>query len=321
MSASTLALPHRFAPSSRAATPARPGALAAARRWLGRKAMALLPSLPAPLRDAAVLRLLKADLTGLEDVVVKVAETADEHEQAARLVYGSYADCGLVTDQRGVPVRVNAFLMLPSTLKFIAVRNGEVLATLSLIQDSGLGLPVEKAFPGSVDALRSQGRRVAEIGALAVKAAHRRHGLTMLLYKAMWRTASEVLGVEDLVVSVRPSAAPIYAASLRFERLVEGEGRYTGLASPVVALRLDLISAPRVFRRAFATERRGQFNPRVFFLETDHAQLQLPTTPAALAPLREAQRRAALRLACLRPDAVMSLEPKAFDALRQAMAA
>ena len=41
-------------------------------------------------------------------------------------------------------------LMLPTTVRFVAVVKGEVVATLSLVQDSDLGLPLESAYGDAV---------------------------------------------------------------------------------------------------------------------------------------------------------------------------
>ncbi len=282
----------------------RSSAWARARRTLKKWSLLAMARLPRALRDELVLRRIEADTESLGGAVVKIAETPAEHEQASRLLFQT--------------VRVTSFLMLPTTVRFVALVNGEVVATLSLIQDSELGLPLEAAYGDAVRALRGQGGLIAEIGALGVKPEHRGHGLTLLLYKAMWKTAVELLGVEHLVVAVRPEVELFYAATLRFERLTDATPRYPGINSASTALHLNLKTAQNEFRRAFATRRRG-FNPYRFFVEMQHPHLRLPTSDAEFERLRQAHERAAIRLAWLRPEVVMTLAPDDFKALEDAL--
>lgn len=279
----------------------------------------LMARLPRHILDPMILKRIHAEGAPLEDTVVKIAETPEEHEQASHLLFQTYAEAGLV-ERRGVPVRVTSFLMMPTTVRFVAVVKGEVVATLSLVQDSDLGLPLELAYGEAVRALRSTGGSIAEIGALGVKPGHRGHGLTMLLYKAMWRMAL-LLGVRHLVVAVRPEVEMFYAATLRFERLANSSARYPGINSYSTALHLDLGSAEAEFARAFGAHSTSRaFNPYRFFVETHHRSLHLPTTKAALEALFEAQKFAAIRLAWLRPETVMTLAPSEFKALEDALA-
>lgn len=279
-----------------------------------------LSRLPRRLRDPLVLSRIHEDTDSLKGVVVKIAETQSEHEQASRLLHDAYVETDLVS-QLGVPVRITPYLMLPGTVRFVAVVDGEVVATLSLVRDSKLGLPLDKVCGEAVQALRDRGESVAEIGALAVKPGHRKHGLTMLLYKAMWKTAAGLLGVKHLVVSVRREAGTIYEAALRFVPLVPASMRYPGINGDSCALRLDIEQAPREYRRAFAHQPESSFNPYAFFVEAFHPQLRLPKTAAELTKLQHTHQQAALRLAWLRPEVVTTLSPDEFRALENALAA
>ncbi len=290
------------------------------RRRLKKLTLEMTSRLPRGIRDPMVLKRIHAETDTIPELVVKIAETPSEHEQASRLLFEAYVETGLVP-QRGVPVRVTSFLMLPTTVRFVALVEGEVVATLSLVQDSELGLPLETAYGDAVKGLRAKGGLIAEIGALAVKPAHRHHGLTMLLYKAMWKTASELLGVMHLVAAVRPEIAMFYEAALRFVPLTEVSLRYPGINSDSCALHLPLETAHAEFGRAFAGKPPSAgFNPFTFFVETRHPQITLPGSSDELAALRQAHRRAAMRLAWLRPEVVMDMNSAEFEALEGALA-
>lgn len=298
---------------------ARGSRWSSARRRLKYLALGALSSLPRVLRDRWLLSRIHADLDALGEVVVKIAETPAEHEHASGLLHQAYVEAGLV-ERHGAPVRVTPFLMMPSTVRFVALLNGEVVATLSLVRDSELGLPLEEAYGEEIRALRVEGEVLAEIGALAVKPHLRGQGLTMLLYKALWKTAVEMLGVTRMVVAVRPQAAMFYEAALRFERLTPVTLRYPGINGDSAVLHLDLRTAVSTFERAFGRgQQRKRFNPFMFFVQMRHSQLRLPGSGDELVSLRLTHQQAALRLAWLRPEAVMKLTPTEFEALEHAL--
>lgn len=282
---------------------------------------ALLARMPHFVQDRVVLRQLRVDDEAVRDVVIKVAETSAEHDAAARLTFEAYAARNLV-DSSGVPVRATPFLMLPSTVRFVALKGHDVVATLALFQESQLGLPMGEVFSNELAGLRQQGRRLAEIGALAIEKAHRRTGLAMLIYKAMWQTAVGALGIDDFVVAVHPEAEPMYRAPLRFVRLTDTVRRYKGLQSGALAcaLRLNLTTMKTVWRTDFARLPADCFNPYRFFYETEHTQIRVPTVPHALASYRLAARQAALRLASLRPEMLMSMQKREFELLQAELA-
>ncbi len=102
-----------------------------------------------------------------DPVTVKQAETREELEAAYRLVHQSYMEAGYMAPHPS-GLRVRAFEVLPQTATFIAVENGDVIGTISLIVDSPLGLPMEESYRAEVSALRRQGRKIAEVSSLAV---------------------------------------------------------------------------------------------------------------------------------------------------------
>lgn len=288
-----------------------------ARRRLKQLVLWVMAWLPRWVRDRWVLSHIRDVRTSLGPIEIKIADTPSEHEQAARLLYQAYVESGLI-ERRGAPVRVTSFSMLPTTVRFVALVKGTVVATLSLVQDSRLGLPLEEVCGDVVQALRTQGLVLAEIGALGVERRHRGHGLTLLLYKAMWQTAVE-LGVTQLVATVRPEAAIFYESVLCFKRLVQVSRRYPGIRGDTSALTLDLRTAVSQFERRFgrATTLK-RFNPYVFFVENRHPELMLPKSKGELAVLQATHLEAAIRLAWLRPDAIVGLASAQFKALSDA---
>lgn len=279
----------------------------------------LLPWLPWRLKSALVRRAFHYKEEELQGVVVKVADTADAYVDAARLVHDGYV-ARRIMRAHGSGVRMTPYLALPTTVIFVALRDGQLLGTLSLVLDSELKLPMEKAFPDEVAAVRAEGRRPAEVGALCVAPGQRGMGVPFLLYKAMWKTAVELLGVDDLVISVHPTAAPLYEGMLCFERM--GRPRqYPGLDRSAVAaaLRLKLREAETTFRAVFGHLPKDQHNPLYMYVEHPHPQLELPADARFLEQLRGLRQQATLKLAALRPDIVLELDPSTFETFRRAL--
>jgi hypothetical protein len=60
----------------------------------------------------------------------------------------------------------------PSTTVFIAKKNTTTIGTISLFQDSDIGLPMEQIYHKEVQTLRAADGTVAEVGQLAIDAKH-----------------------------------------------------------------------------------------------------------------------------------------------------
>lgn len=289
-------------------------------RSLGREAALFgLRLLPKSVRYPALRRLSSIDEAELGRVdSVHIASTVGEYIQAAALVHDSYVARGIM-QSHGSGVRMTHYLALPSTTVFVAVVQGQVVGTVSLVVDSGSGLPMEKIYGKEVQAIRVQGRVVAEVGALSLSPAHRRVGLTFLLYKALYQCAAKLLGVDDLVIAVHPKAEDIYRANLLFERLGPVKN-YPDLerSALAVGLHLRLRESVDTFTRAFGHLPQAKSNPLYMYLR-EEAQIHLPSDATALQDLKRVQSRASMKLAALRPDVVMGLETGAFGRLRAEM--
>ncbi len=181
---------------------------------------------------------------------VTVADGEADAFAAARTVHDSYVERGII-DPHPSGMRVTPHLVLPTTRVFVAKVEGRVVGTISLIRDTPLGLPMDDVYGDELAAMRAEGHRIAEVGALAIDREYRGVGLVFLLNRIMFECAAR-LGVERLVIAVHPEAEDIYAASMLFERF--GEVRhYPGLnrSALAVALTLDLTTAEECLARAF----------------------------------------------------------------------
>lgn len=279
-------------------------------------ALDILRLLPGTLRDRAIRRLVAIKPREIEDVTVKVASTAAEIEAAARVLHDAYVARGLLPAHAS-GVRVTPHLILPTTATFIAKRGDEVVGTMALILDGPLGLPMDKIYGEEIAALRAQGRKLAEVGALCVAKGHRRQGISFLLNKIMLHCARELLGVDDLVIAVHPDAEVLYRAALLFHRI--GPTRsYPGLNKTALAtaLRLDVRAAPALYLRTFGKAKRLS-NPYHMYVVDETAQLEMPAASNFLEKVRLPRMHAAAALARARPDAFADLGAQECEQLRR----
>ena len=115
------------------------------RGWRRAAANRMVGSLPRFLRDRWARRQLRLDRLGLEGLHFKPAETHEEFAQAFQILHDRYVAEGLMRPTRSRQ-RVTLQHALPTSSVLIGVRNGRVAATVSLLTDSALGLPLGKAL-------------------------------------------------------------------------------------------------------------------------------------------------------------------------------
>ena len=266
----------------------------------------LLPLLPRTLRDRVIRSLVKIDEDAIRGLVVKVASTVDEHVQAARLMQRVYERRGIAPSHAS-GVRVTPHLLMPSACLFVAKRGAEVVGTIALLCDDALGLPMESIYGAEVTRLRATGRRIAEVGALALAPGYRHCGTVYLLNRAMADHAREALGVQDLVVAVHPDAADYYRANMTFD-LAGPVRAYPGLTARAlaVAMHLDLTTHREVCSRFGAAARAS--NPHWLYFVRENPQIEVRRDDVAVSTQRAARRAAARTLLALRPECLAELD-------------
>jgi N-acyl amino acid synthase FeeM len=163
-------------------------------------------------------------------------------DAAFRLVHDQYVWRGFMTAAHRSGRRVNLRHALPSTRVFVARAGDRVIGTASVIQDSPLGLPMEEIFGAEIAMLRREGRRVAEISALAMDADRRAYGLPALirLLRLVLVYAVDLAGLDDLCMVVRPQHAAFYLRLSACRTMGEPRDYPKVHIEGAVALRVDL---------------------------------------------------------------------------------
>ena len=149
-------------------------------------------------------------------VEYKVAGSPTERRDAFGLVYEQYLKSGL-SEPNQHRVRVTPFHLLSTTHVFVAYRSGQIIATMTLVGDGALGLPMESIYGDEVEARRAQGLRLSEVSCLADRRSDHRHFLSVFvgLSRVMAQFARRQ-GYDQLLVVCHPRHAAFYQHYLGF---------------------------------------------------------------------------------------------------------
>lgn len=178
------------------------------------------------------------NLADMDRPSIKIAEDLNDYAEAFRIVYEAYREVGYIPEPHPSQMQYSIFSMLPSTCVFVFKQYLKPISTLTQVLDSELfGLPMDNLYKNEVDELRSQGRKIAEIGALATSKESRWNNLLMFLGKAYFQYA-KLIGINDILITVNPKHVEFYKAIFLFEPFAE-ERHYPYVGAPAVALRIN----------------------------------------------------------------------------------
>ncbi|MFH0724908.1 MAG: hypothetical protein V2B19_00890 [Pseudomonadota bacterium] len=180
-------------------------------------------------------------------------------------------------------MRLSLFHALPETTTFVGKKDDAVVHTLTLFQDSALGLPMDSVYKAELDGLRVQGRKIAEVGALAAHPDIQYNDQTALMHgnKIMRSYGRNHLGVDDLVIAINPKHRWFYEHVLLFEKI--GDLTYYDYVkkAPAVAYRLDLRSIEANYRAVYSGNPPEKDLHHFFFKEQSRC-IELPGDYQAL---------------------------------------
>jgi hypothetical protein len=179
-------------------------------------------------------------------------------DAAFRLTHDQYVRCGYMQPHPSGR-RLSLHHALPSTRVFVARAEEAVLGTLSIIEDSPLGLPMDEIYSAELGGLRAQGRRIAEVSALVMDPATRHWdpARLMRLVRLALLYAAVGAALDDVCIAVNPRHVSFYRRVLHFVTLGDLKTYEKVNGAPAVALRLDLHGA----RAALHAVHSGRLQP------------------------------------------------------------
>lgn len=225
-----------------------------------------LMMLPGKLGEGLLRR--QAHLPGdvLAGLRVSVATDEAAYLAAFRVVHDAYVQRGWIHE---LPERMwlTPHHVLPESTILVVSLHGEVVGTVALIEDSTIGLPIDHTFGPETRPMRQPGRRLVEMGSMAVAPHVRGFGPAIVMMVSAWRYAAERLRATDIVVAISSSQEKFYGALFHFERYAPirnyegfGESVRALVSDPVAALRAEVASGSDWAQRHWPEPPSGRIN-------------------------------------------------------------
>ena len=162
-----------------------------------------------------------ASLCDSDEMVVRPARSREELQSAYARVYWSYRRRAYIEADPS-QMRITVFNAFPQTVTFVSLRGGQIVASVTLIPDTSIGLPMDEDWHAELEEMRGRGRHLAE----ATMFADRRHRdfrrvipMLLLLMKRLFDYADLVEGADDICIEVTPRHRGFYERFLPFQHL------------------------------------------------------------------------------------------------------
>lgn len=219
----------------------------------------------------------KLDLKSiLKDIDYRIAKNRDELEQAYSLVYKEYLKRNYTAENES-KLRLSIHNTDPNTTTFISTAKDAVLATATIIPDSGLGLPMDKIYKKELDVLRKNNKKICEISMLASDTDLFKDGMSMMLnakkmffvfylFKIILDYAKNNLKLDQICITINPKHKLTYDFLL-FKDLGKIKTYQQANNAPAIAKYVDLNS---IEDECIRTNRTGLY--KMFFVKKTEPQ-------------------------------------------------
>ena len=202
-----------------------------------------------------------------------LAVTFGDFDAAFRLLHDRYVWRGYLTPEPSGR-RLGLHNALPTTKLLVAKAEDRVVGTLTVVEDSCLGLAMDEAFGEELGRLRERGRRLAEASSLAVDRGYRSSGIAILvrLLRLAVLYAARIARVDDLCFVLNPRHREFYQRLFAFRWFGEPRPYRRAHGRPALGVRLDLA----LVRALLQVERAGlSAGPHSSFLCGPKAYVQV----------------------------------------------
>lgn len=158
-----------------------------------------------------------------EKLEIEVAQDLNTKIEAYQLIYRLYKKMGYANDDNSM-MWYSLFNALANTTTLV-IRNlitHKVVATLSIVIDGPIGLPLEDYYPVQMQDFRSKKRICAEIISLGFDESIRGSNETLLqMFKFAYLIANSIYEATDFLIKIKPNHAFFYKNKLLFQPLGE----------------------------------------------------------------------------------------------------
>ena len=174
-------------------------------------------------------------LAGADALEVDFARKPEQINAAWRLVFDAYREADLIEDNPwGIHLVPHA--LRPSTSVIVASRGEQVLSTLTIMHDGSHGLALDAAYPRELDALRTAGHRLMEVGLFADRHLPIATATRAIVEMMRYVFYVSCYTLSDIVVGVHPRHAAFYQRNFGFQTFTTVSTHPTVRHNPVIGL-------------------------------------------------------------------------------------
>ncbi len=186
--------------------------------------------------------------TDTQECIIQPAQNVEQLQDAFRLLYKEYTKNKLCPSHES-QMHYTFHNLLPESRIFLLRRGGTVVGTVGCYPDSSCGLPMEVTFPQEIQQLRAQGRRLVEVGCLALNSEFfvkqqaslrniERQSHLFKLCKTIINYTRLFSGATDMVIGCQPQHQILYKYLL-FETISDVRTHQSVGNIPSVLMRLN----------------------------------------------------------------------------------
>jgi hypothetical protein len=207
------------------------------------------------------------------NIVIRLAQSAQEIKAADELVFRNYINLYWPDDVEAF--HKNRYLSSPARHVGVAIDAGRVIATMSMVEDSPLGLPSDAFRPELLRRFRRAKGRVGEMTSFATdQSVQHPMSLVMLLFKFFFQYSFYYADIHRVIASCRTRHADFYEKHLGFEKLMHASPH--PYAGNVVCqfVTLDMLAVHVQTRYGRGEDAKD--NLHRFFMVDEHPNVRLP---------------------------------------------
>jgi len=154
-----------------------------------------------------------------EDLIIKFAETREEYEKAFHLVYMTYLKEGVI-EPNNAQLRITLYHALPTTKVLIVKKNNEVIATLTILLNSALGLPIYSIYGNELSQFKQD--KLLEIGSFASDPNFIKYLRTIMVkFLIIVKHCTYVLDSDYVCIAANPKHKKFYEKVFLFEKTAD----------------------------------------------------------------------------------------------------
>ncbi len=210
--------------------------------------------------------------------VIEIARSQEDLEAIFRLQHESFLARGLMKPQAS-GLRCTIYHFLPQTNHIVIKYKGLLIASMTLVADSPLGLPAEKYFTDEINQLRKTGEETVELSSFVVEKGFQgwSEALAHLLMKYALTYVKKFMASEQVILNVHPYVAKSFCKNWYFRKKSDVIRFHSAKSAQTVLLARALDEkSNKYFNRSFSSPQHGKNSAA--FISLEDSRFRYPGT-------------------------------------------